>query len=308
MGRCCFRLILLALAACALVAFPATARASYVAATQGSLTMTSDPGDYIGGGQSYSFATPDYTFFTHGDATYFDGNMAQVQVSGPGHSWSLGFQAPTGQTLTPGVTYPNAIRGLQSAPPPGAQPRMDVSGDGRGCNTLTGSFTVLDVTYGPYGYLQSFHVTFEQHCEGAAPALRGELTVVAPPAPTPQSVHLTIDPAGIAARPSGAALVGGTISCALPYTAYLEVHVTQPSKKAPITGSVYSVEVPCSGPSPSAWSATVPADGKTQFTAGPAQVQASTSAFDSYYTQYLGQNPIFASASQTATAQLRLPH
>jgi hypothetical protein len=307
-GRLSARLILVALVACALVAFPARARADYVAATQGSLTMTSDPGDYIGGGQSYSFATPDYTFLTHGDATYFDGNMLVVQVSGAGEWWYLGFQAPTGQTLTPGVTYANAIRGLQSSPPPGSQPRMDIFGDGRGCNTLTGSFTVLDVTYGPYGYLQSFHVTFEQHCEGATPALRGELNVVAPPAPTAQSVHLTIDPSGVAARPSGAAVVSGTISCALPYTAYLNVYVTQQTKKGLITGSAYSVEVPCSGPSPTAWSATVPPDGKTLFTAGPAQVQASTSAFDDYYTQYLGQNPIFASDSQTATAQLRLPH
>ena len=296
------------LAACAVVAFPATARASSVAAVQGSLTMTSDPGDWVGQGQSYSLVTPDATFLTHGDATYYDGNMLTVQVSGPGQWWYLAFQAPTGQTLTPGVTYANAIRGVQSSPPPGSQPRLDVSGDGRGCNTLTGTFTVVDVTYGPYGYLQSFHVTFEQHCEGVAAALHGELDVVAPPAPTAQSVHLTIDPAGVAARPSGAAVVHGTISCALPYTAYVDVYVTQQTKKGPITGSVYSVEVPCSGPSASPWSATAPSDSRMAFAAGPAQVQASTGAFEDYYTEYLGQNPIIVRESQTATTQLRLPH
>jgi hypothetical protein len=164
------------------------------------------------------------------------------------------------------------------------------------------------VTYGPYGYLQSFHVNFEQHCEGAVAALHGELDVTAPPAPTAQSVHLTIDPLGVAARPSGAAVVRGTISCALPYTAYVDVYVTQQTKKGVVAGGVYSIEAPCFGPAPSAWSATAPSDSRTPFAAGPAQVQASTGAFEDYYTEYLGQNPIILRESQAATAQLRLPH
>jgi hypothetical protein len=289
------------------VAFPSTARADDVAATSGSLTMTSDPGDWVGQGQSYSLATPDATFLTHGDAYYFDGNMVRVRVEGPGQSWFLGFQAPTGQTLTPGVTYLNAIRGLQSAPPPGPLPRMDVFGNGRGCNTIDGSFTVLDARYGPYGYLESFHVTFEQHCDGTAPALRGELEVVVPPGPTAQSVHVTIDPAGIAARPSGSAVVHGTISCALPFTAYLTVVVTQDTKKGQLSGTAWSVETPCSGPSGSAWSASVPPDTRA-FVTGDAQVQVTMLTIDDYYSQYLGQNAIFVQVAETAITQLRLPH
>jgi hypothetical protein len=298
-----------ALALLVLVAavFPATAHAADVAASSGSLTMTSDPGDWVGQGLSYSLATPDDTFSTHGDATYYDGNMVRVRVDGPGQSWYLGFQAPTGQTLTPGVTYANAIRGLQSAPPPGPLPRMDISGNGRGCNTVSGSFTVLDAKYGPYGYLEGFHVTFEQHCEGAVPALRGELEVVVPPGPTAQSVHVTIDPAGVAARPSGAAVVHGTISCTLPFTAYLTVIVNQDTKKGQASGTAWSVEAPCSGPSGSAWSASVPPDTRA-FVAGDARVQVTTRTVDDYYTQYLEQNPIFVDAAESATVQLRLPH
>jgi hypothetical protein len=46
-----------------------------------------------------------------------------------------------------------------------------VSGDGRGCNTLTGDFQIetLDVTGGS---LHAFTATFLQHCDGGA-ALRG---------------------------------------------------------------------------------------------------------------------------------------
>ena len=66
--------------------------------------MTSDPGDWVGQGQSYSLATPDATFLTHGDATYYDGNMLVVQVSGPGQWWYLAFQAPTDSSVVLGQT------------------------------------------------------------------------------------------------------------------------------------------------------------------------------------------------------------
>lgn len=51
-------------------------------------------------------------------------------------------------------------------------PGLDVSGDGRGCNMLTGRFEILEVqTNGTE--LVSLLATFEQHCEGVAAVLRG---------------------------------------------------------------------------------------------------------------------------------------
>ena len=50
---------------------------------------------------------------------------------------------------------------------------MDISGNGRGSNTLTGWFRVDEVAYGPTGEVLVFAVTFEQHSEGRVPALRG---------------------------------------------------------------------------------------------------------------------------------------
>lgn len=83
--------------------------------------------------------------------------------------WNLDFAAPMGATLALG-TYESATRfPFQSSTVPG----LSVSGAGRGCNTLTGRFTVLEATYGPTGDVLAFAADFEQHCEGGAPALFG---------------------------------------------------------------------------------------------------------------------------------------
>ena len=55
------------------------------------------------------------------------------------------------------------------------------SGDGRGGNTPTGGFVVLEAVSGPGGEVYRFHATVEQHCEGAVLALRGEIRIVADP-------------------------------------------------------------------------------------------------------------------------------
>ena len=102
--------------------------------------------------------------------------------------FNLDFAAPNNQPLAVG-TYTGAVRYPFQA---SNQPGLSVYGDGRGCNTLTGSFQVLQVTYGAGNTIDAFDATFEQHCEGFTPALRGEIrynasVVVSLAAPT----HLT---------------------------------------------------------------------------------------------------------------------
>ena len=50
-------------------------------------------------------------------------------------------------------------------------------GNSTGCNTITGQFTVHQPTWAADGLLDLFEVSFEQHCEGLEPALRGWLQV-----------------------------------------------------------------------------------------------------------------------------------
>jgi len=135
-----------------------------------SLSMTGDSGDYIGGGQTYFFTPTDGPFTVQISP---DLSTVTVAFNTPSYSdwWYLDFAAPNAQPLAVG-SYTGAARyPFQAA----NQAGLSVSGDGRGCNTLTGSFQVLQLTYGPGNTLASFDATFEQHCEGAVPALRGEI-------------------------------------------------------------------------------------------------------------------------------------
>jgi hypothetical protein len=126
----------------------------------------SDPGDYIGQGQyqSFDYASAFVNRFTS------DGS-APSSIAGGAGSLGATFSAPPGLALTVG-SYPGAVRAPFAGP---GQPGLEVTGMGRGCNTITGSFTIEELTLAPDKSLLSFAVTFVQHCEGLPAALYGEI-------------------------------------------------------------------------------------------------------------------------------------
>lgn len=159
---------------CLLFLLAITAFAAGSSAQTTSLSLNSDPGDFIGGGQT--------TFLTPADGTFsasanFDGGVSINFFGQPGIFWFLDFSAPNNVPLTVGA-FPGATRFPFQNP---GEAGLSVSGDGRGCNTLTGSFNVLEISYGPNSTINAFDATFEQHCEGGAPALRGEIRFNAHP-------------------------------------------------------------------------------------------------------------------------------
>jgi hypothetical protein len=83
--------------------------------------------------------------------------------------WDLYFDSSKlGAPLAPQV-YTDAMRWpFQTTGHPG----LDVSGDGRGCNMVTGRFQIEDLSTTDSG-LTSFTASFEHHCEGGTSALRG---------------------------------------------------------------------------------------------------------------------------------------
>src|SRR5437870_7062564 len=102
-----------------------------VARAQSNLVLfISDPGDYIGQGLTY--VTTNSADFT------FSGTPPFVQASAFGYGFS--FAGPGGSNLTVAV-YANAARW----PFNGNSPGIDVSGNGRGCNTECGSFQILEI-------------------------------------------------------------------------------------------------------------------------------------------------------------------
>jgi hypothetical protein len=139
-------------------------------------SFASDAGDPVGGGQSssYSLASAKFTAWAHPSRPAVNISMMDPQAAVFG--WEISFEAPSGVRLLPG-TYANATRYPTQAP---GVPGLAVFGS-TGCNALTGSFTVSEATYGPQGEVLRFRATFEQHCQGNVPALRGEIYIVADP-------------------------------------------------------------------------------------------------------------------------------
>lgn len=139
------------------------------------IQFNSDGGDYVGGGSSMRYTPTDGSISA--STNYRSG--VSVLFSG-GTQWTLNFGPPQGTPFVAG-TYTDAQRFAFAAPD---SPGMDIYGSGRGCNTLTGQFTVLEalVTNNQVG---RFAADFEQHCEGATAALRGQVrwNYIAPGAP-----------------------------------------------------------------------------------------------------------------------------
>lgn len=174
---------------CLVAALPA-------AALQWRIELHSEPGDFVGQGQDYLF-------------TPADGVIDIIRATGsvPGRVDTaffrfLGFEPGVFAhmewstrmldiPLVPGF-YPNARRSPFA--PPG-HPGLDFGLNGRGCNTLTGEFTVHDAVFDlgpPTPQVIRFSVSFEQHCEGAVPALFGrfDFDAEAPSVPEPRTALL----------------------------------------------------------------------------------------------------------------------
>jgi hypothetical protein len=268
------------------LALPAAAQADVV--DNGSFSMSGDAGDYITQGLSYSYsaAAGDTLNATGGPAVF------HLNINGAnGDWWSLDLAAPTGQTLQPGV-YDGATR----YPFNGSGPGLDVSGNGRGCNTLTGSFTIQSYQPGTSGTVEEMQASFEQHCEGGPAALRGTVTIGNPTPPPSLDLAVDISPDGTFSRLNGRATVGGTVTCSADAPVTVAGDVTQVKNRVLITGP-FSVKVDCTAGAPVAWQATAKPTGTTPFQRGNVEVEATATA-----TNPAGGT--IATASATGTVRL----
>ncbi len=151
-----------------LVVLVATTASSAFALTQ--IDFVSDAGDYIGGGQIFSLTPADGPITATKSGSGVNINFSGL-VAGVPTNWSLTFVPIEAMPLVPG-NYPSAQRfPLQSPKRPG----LDISGAGRGCNTLTGKFTLYEATFDAGGNVISFGADAEQHCEGATAALHARI-------------------------------------------------------------------------------------------------------------------------------------
>jgi hypothetical protein len=142
------------------------------------VSIYSQNGDSIGQGAPRLFLPSMGEVSVVGDTGYLT-----VIASGgtSGESWWLDFAAPPGKTLKP-RTYLRAQRASFRAQ---GHPGLDIIGDHRGCNELSGRFDVRDIATDATGAITRLWILFEQHCESRPAALFGEVVYRQPRALTP---------------------------------------------------------------------------------------------------------------------------
>ncbi|HWE65438.1 MAG TPA: choice-of-anchor D domain-containing protein [Acidimicrobiales bacterium] len=147
-----------------------------------SAQLVSEPGDYLGQGQSYSYNIA----FPFGDDPNRQGPNRWELSSAPGSvNWDITIEAPGDAPLTDGTYL--AAQGNESQ----NAPELSVSGNGNACGLASGSFTVYDVSYDSLGILKSFAYEFAFQCIGSTADLYGAIrwnsSVAMPPLPSPES-------------------------------------------------------------------------------------------------------------------------
>lgn len=134
------------------------------------VVLSSERTEYIGQGRDYFYARSDTTL---GVTTI--GNELELKIDGA-QRWTANFIEPgTATTLQTGSFTGLTRYPFQAAGAGG----LNFGGEGRNCNTLSGSFSVDEVTY-TAGALTSVDLRFVQNCESLGPLLRGRLRWLAP--------------------------------------------------------------------------------------------------------------------------------
>lgn len=148
---------------------PAAASAATPAnvAAQPLITLTSDAGDSIGIGGRYAYDTGNAAIRVSVLGSYLN-----IRVEGL-EDWTGDFRLPGNL----GQLQPGTFTGLTRYPfQPNGDGGLAWSGQGRGCNELTGTLVVHSVDY-QAGVLKAIDMEFEQHCEGHPAALRGRIRI-----------------------------------------------------------------------------------------------------------------------------------
>jgi len=133
-----------------------------------SLSLFSDPGDFVGGGQNAFFTPADGTFSAQVSP---DGNIISVHFVGqPGVFWDLQFSGCCNSPLTlPGGYFAAGLPGQTF------NAGMLISGDGRTCDSLFGTFDIQQLSFNADGSIASLDIDFVQQCQEGNPALSGEI-------------------------------------------------------------------------------------------------------------------------------------
>jgi hypothetical protein len=159
-----------------LVALALAAPSAAQAASTGSVTMVSQPGDYLGAGQKYLFDSATGSLSLEGSLKW-----AGIKVSGgndlTGYGFDFEFAPPSGGQLQDG----EYVQARRFPFEPADLPGISIEGDGRGCNNDYGRFLIKDIHTEASGKLDRLWLLYETRCESPDhPALFGEIRIGEP--------------------------------------------------------------------------------------------------------------------------------
>jgi hypothetical protein len=135
----------------------------------GKLTITGDRGEFISTGSTLTFFDPSAKVTLTQDGP---GNLSFRFEKGE-TEFDASFSTPSGGQFEV-KQYPSAQRWTMAD---AGHPGLEISGDGRGCGDIAGSFIVSEVAYDADGRLSKFSATFSQLCDGAKVSARGSIEV-----------------------------------------------------------------------------------------------------------------------------------
>lgn len=163
---------------------------SMPSAGQSFIQLRSDAGDWVGNGQSYSYTKANAVL-----GVTVEGGRVEISVDGD-EWWNARIVLPTTYTqLQPGTYSASRFGSTTDA-------GLDWGGEGRGCNSTTGTLIIDNVTY-TGGALSVLDLRFEQHCEGGGPALHGQIHWLMSDTTTPPG-PVTLAPTALWRAPAGA--------------------------------------------------------------------------------------------------------
>jgi hypothetical protein len=134
---------------------------------QGSVDASGKP-DYVAQGKSYYFTDETATFRVTPSYqnNYATGVRFWVIQGNYDSWWDLNLSQPrTISTQENGRLIPGIYEGALRFPFNENSPGLDLSGDGRGCNKLSGRFVVHEAEYCSQSQLRKFSASFVQYCE-----------------------------------------------------------------------------------------------------------------------------------------------
>ncbi|HYC54216.1 MAG TPA: hypothetical protein VEL28_04685 [Candidatus Binatia bacterium] len=136
----------------------------------GTVNLQGASGEFVTGGKKLTFAAPEWSMSLQ---RYAAGDVAVMIDNAEGdQSWEIALSTPDRARFVE-QHYPGANRG----PSGEGVPSLSISGDGRACNEVRGSFTVTKAGYDAHGGLTQLTGHGQHYCDDSAAVLEFQLDV-----------------------------------------------------------------------------------------------------------------------------------